>query len=252
MCIRDSGCARPRLVRSSSAAFASAFRLSAQLSLLSSALWSSWNSTCRTVWPGSLGWIVARGGRPAWARRAPARAARCGRAAGPGPRASARTALRRRRSPSFCNRQGGSGRVGHTCADRRYDERGCRNIMHERLVQFFPSAVVSVVVPEMFLRNFIYITRSDSWGISPDYGDATSLSGTLPAKTVQPPCHFIFICDHIITVPPSSTGDGFNCVDRSMCVRIPHSANSPFVLPSLTFLSVRPLLHTYYRTAGSV
>eukprot|EP00966_Prymnesium_polylepis_P127333 2944721-Prymnesium_polylepis.1 len=42
----------------------------------------------------------------------------------------------------------------------------------------------------------------------------------MPAKTVQPPCHLIFICDHIITRPPSSTGDGFNYVDHSMCVRI--------------------------------
>eukprot|EP00966_Prymnesium_polylepis_P147060 3397114-Prymnesium_polylepis.1 len=27
-------------------------------------------------------------------------------------------------------RQGGSGRVGHTCGDRRYDVKGCRNINH--------------------------------------------------------------------------------------------------------------------------
>jgi hypothetical protein len=46
--------------------------------------------------------------------------------------------------------------------------------------------------------------------ISPDYGDATFLSGTLPAKTDQP--QFVFICDHIINRPPSATGDGFNCV----------------------------------------
>eukprot|EP00966_Prymnesium_polylepis_P000059 1311-Prymnesium_polylepis.1 len=27
-------------------------------------------------------------------------------------------------------RQGGSGRLGHECADRRYDEKGCRNSMY--------------------------------------------------------------------------------------------------------------------------
>eukprot|EP00966_Prymnesium_polylepis_P263929 6097331-Prymnesium_polylepis.1 len=27
-------------------------------------------------------------------------------------------------------RQGGSGRLGHECADRRYDERDCRNSMY--------------------------------------------------------------------------------------------------------------------------
>ena len=50
----------------------------------------------RTSWPGSLGGIVARGGRPARAHRAPARAARCGRAAGRAASVSARSIVRRR------------------------------------------------------------------------------------------------------------------------------------------------------------
>eukprot|EP00966_Prymnesium_polylepis_P060821 1410752-Prymnesium_polylepis.1 len=43
-----------------------------------------------TLWPGAMGCIVARGGRPAWARRAPARAARRSRAASRAARVSAR------------------------------------------------------------------------------------------------------------------------------------------------------------------
>ena len=43
-----------------------------------------------TLWPDALDCIVTRGGRPARARRAPARAARCGRAAGRAASISAR------------------------------------------------------------------------------------------------------------------------------------------------------------------